>query len=149
MAFYDGYPMLKSYYLVRFGAINININYLKSIYKHKILKYFIPNKAIKYDYKYPNWMNPKIISSLRNRSKLTKRYYSNPIEENKNLLTAKSKACSKMIVDAKERYTNKLSKKLDDAPTMPKAYWSILNTFLNNKKIPNISPLNVNGKIIF
>ena len=32
--------------------------------------------------------------------------------------------------------------------TMPKAYWSILNTILNNKKIPSIPPLNVNGKII-
>ena len=32
--------------------------------------------------------------------------------------------------------------------TMPKAYWSVLNKFLNNKKIPNIRPLNVNGKII-
>ena len=31
---------------------------------------------------------------------------------------------------------------------MPKAYWSILNIFLNNKKIPNIPPLNVNDKII-
>ena len=31
---------------------------------------------------------------------------------------------------------------------MPKAYSSILNTFLNNKEIPNIPPLNVNGKII-
>ena len=31
---------------------------------------------------------------------------------------------------------------------MPRAYWSILNTFLNNKKIPNIPPLNVDGKII-
>ena len=41
-------------------------------------------------YKCPNWMNPNIISSLRDRSKLTKRYYSNPTEENKNLLTAKS-----------------------------------------------------------
>ena len=29
---------------------------------------------------------------------------------------------------------------------MPQAYWSILNTFLNNKKIPNIAPLNVNVK---
>ena len=35
-------------------------------------------------------MNPKIISSLRNRSKSTKRYYCNPTEENKNLLIAKS-----------------------------------------------------------
>ena len=87
-------------------------------------------------------MNPKIISSLRNRSKLTKRYYSNPTEENKILLTAKSNECSNMIVEAKERYTNKLSEKLDDPSTMPKAYWSILNTFLNNKRIPNISPIN-------
>ena len=53
-----------------------------------------------------------------------------------------------MIVEAKERYTNKLRKKLDDPSTMPKEYWSILNTLLNNKKIPNIPPLDVNGKII-
>ena len=97
---------------------------------------------------YPNWMNPNIISSLRNRCKLTKRYYSNPTEENKNLLTTKSNECSNMIIEAKERYRNKLSKKSDDPSTMPKAYWSILNTFLNNKKIPNIPPLNVNSKII-
>ena len=32
---------------------------------------------------------------------------------------------------------------------MTKAYRSILNRFLNNKKIPNIPPLNVNGKIIY
>ena len=77
-------------------------------------------------------MNPKIISFLRNRSKLTKWYYSNPTEENK------SNECSKMIVEAKKRYTKKLSKKLGDPSTMPKVYWSILNTFLNNKKVPNI-----------
>ena len=111
-------------------------------------RYFIPKKFIKVDYKYPNWMNPKIISSLRNRSKLNKRYYSNPTEENKNLLTAKSNECSNMIVEAKERYKNKLSEKLDGPPRMPKAYWSVLNTFLNNKKTSNIPPLNANGKII-
>ena len=71
-------------------------------------------------------MNPAIISSLRNRSKLAKKYYSNPTEENENLLNATSKECSNMIVKAKERYTNKLSKKLDDTYTMPQAYWSIL-----------------------
>ena len=101
-----------------------------------IVRYFIPKKIIKFDYKYPNWMNPKIFSSLRNRSKLTKRYYSNPTEENKNLLTAKSNECSNMIVEAKEKYTKKLIKRLDDPSMMPKACWSILNTFLNNKKHP-------------
>ena len=51
-------------------------------------------------------MIPKIISCLRNRSKLTKRYYSNPTNENKKLPTAKSNECSNMIVEAKDRYTN-------------------------------------------
>ena len=78
-------------------------------------------------------MNPKFISSLRNRAKLTKRYYYNPTKENKYLLTAKSNKCSNMIVVTKERYTNELSKKLDDPSMMPKAYWSILNVLLNNK----------------
>ena len=50
---------------------------------------FIPNKVIKVDHKYSNRMNPKIISSLRNSSKLTKRYYSNPTEETENLFLAK------------------------------------------------------------
>ena len=55
-----------------------------------------------------------------------------------------------MIVEAKERYTDKLNEKLDDISTMEKAYWSILNPFLNSKKkkTPNIPQLNVNGKII-
>ena len=52
-----------------------------------------------------------------------------------------------MIIEAKERYTNKLSKRLDDPSMMPKEYWSILNTLLN-KKIPNIPPLNANSEII-
>ena len=42
-----------------------------------------------------------------------------------------------MILKAKTKYTSKLSKRLDDSSTMPKAYWSILNTFLNNKNPSN------------
>ena len=67
-------------------------------------------------------MNPKIISSLRNRSKLAKRYYSNLTEENKNPFTDKSNECSNTIVEAKETYTSKLYKRLDDPSTMPKAH---------------------------
>ena len=94
-----------------------------------IFRSLIPNKVIKFDYKYPSWMNPKIISSLRNRSKLTKRYYCNPTEENKSLLTVKSKDCS-TISEAKERYTNKLSKKLDDPSAMPTLHEKGPNTEL-------------------
>ena len=66
---------------------------------------------------------------MKNRSKLTKRYYSNPAEGNKNLLTTKLNESSNMIVEAKGRYTNKSSKILDDPSTMSKAYWSVLKTY--------------------
>ena len=75
-------------------------------------------------------MNPKIISLLRNRSKFSKRYYSNPTEENKNLLIAKSSECSNMIDEAKKMHTNP---KIPNF-TIPKTYWFILNTSLNNRK---------------
>ena len=78
-----------------------NVKSLNSILLD-IFRNFIPKMVIKVDYKYINWMNPKIISSLRNRSKLTKRNYSNRTKENKNLLTAKSNECLTMIVEAKE-----------------------------------------------
>ena len=66
-----------------------------------IFRNFIPCKIIRFNYKYPNWMNPKTISSLRNRSKLTQRYYCNTRGDNKNLLTANSNECSNMILKGK------------------------------------------------
>ena len=38
--------------------------------------------------------------------------------------------------------------KLDDRNTSAKSYWSIINNFLNNKKIPTIPPLLFNGTLI-
>ena len=45
-------------------------------------------------------------------------------------------------------YYSRLSNKLLDSKRSPKSYWSILKTFLNNKKIPCIPPLFHNGKFI-
>ena len=45
------------------------------------------------------------------------------------------------IEELKEKYYTKLSSRLADPLTSPKTYWSILKTFLNNKKIPCIPPL--------
>ena len=53
-----------------------------------------------------------------------------------------------LILDAKERYVRCMSSKLNDPLTAPKTYWSILSRFLNNKEIPTIPPLLVNGDII-
>ena len=40
------------------------------------------------------------------------------------------------IEESKLRYYSRLSDELLDSKTSPKSYWSILKTFLNNKKIP-------------
>ena len=52
------------------------------------------------------------------------------------------------IEESKEKYYTKLSSRLADPLTSPKTYWSILKTFLNNKKIPCIPPLFHENKFI-
>ena len=48
---------------------------------------------------------------------------------------------SDLIETRKQNYHIRLTEKLRDRKTSPKAYWSLLKTFLNNKKIPCISPI--------
>ena len=48
----------------------------------------------------------------------------------------------------KNKYYSKVAKKLLDPSTRPKTYWSILKTFLNNKKIPVILPIFHDNKFI-
>ena len=52
------------------------------------------------------------------------------------------------IEEPKEKYYTELSSKLADPITNSKTYWSILKTFLNNKKIPCIPPLFQENKFI-
>ena len=52
------------------------------------------------------------------------------------------------IEESKEKYYTKLSNRLADPLTSPKTYWSILKTFLNNKKIPCIPPLFHENKFV-
>ena len=53
-----------------------------------------------------------------------------------------------LIEESKQSYYSRLSNKLLDSKTTPKSYWSMLKTFVNNKKIPCIPPLFHNGKFI-
>ena len=55
---------------------------------------------------------------------------------------------TKLIVEAKDKNLAKLSSKLDNPDTAAKSYRSIINRFLNNKKIPIIPPVLFEGKLI-
>ena len=54
----------------------------------------------------------------------------------------------KLIVEAKGKHLAKLSSKLGNLVRAPKTYWSTINRFLNNKKIPIIPPVFFEDKVI-
>ena len=85
-------------------------------------------------------MNEEITLLLKKRSKLTMKCYNDPTDHNKNLLINTTNECSRLIIAAKEKNLIQLSAEFEDPSTAPKTYWSILNRFLSNKKIP-IAPL--------
>ena len=84
----------------------------------------------------------------KKRSLLVKRYYRNPSQHNKETLVNQANEYIKLIIEAKQNYIAKLSSKLDCPDTASETYWSILNRFLNKKKIPHIPPLLVNNKLL-
>ena len=49
---------------------------------------------------------------------------------------------------SKQNYYSQVFIKILDSKPSPKLYWSMLKTFLRNKKIPCIAPLLHNGKFI-
>ena len=42
-----------------------------------IIRNFINNRIIKYNYRHPSWMTDDMKTKLKERSKLTKKYYKN------------------------------------------------------------------------
>ena len=52
------------------------------------------------------------------------------------------------IYTAKQKYFNKISKKLCDPLTSTNCYWSLLKTLLNGKKVPCTPPFLHNSKYI-
>ena len=55
---------------------------------------------------------------------------------------------SDIITKAKEKYLFSLGNKLNDPQTGAKSYWSILNKFVQKKKIPLIPPILWNGTFV-
>ena len=59
-----------------------------------------------------------------------------------------SEQVNSTIENAKSEYCCKLSMNLPNPETSSKSYWSILKSFVNDKKIPVIPPLYHNGNFI-
>ena len=114
-----------------------------------IIQNFIPHETIICDDRDLPWINKEIKKLMLQKNLAFKSYcYSNK----SMFLFEKFKALEYQlnisIVESKENYYTKLSNRLADPVTSPKTYWSILKTFLNNKKIPCIPPLFHENKFI-
>ena len=113
-----------------------------------IFQNFILHKTKQFDCKYPDWMNSFIISSLKRRTKYTKRFYKNSSDYNKDLLNNQANECTRLIIQAKEKHIAKISAKFDNPNVAPKTYWSIISRLLNKRKMPAIPPFLADGKLV-
>ena len=114
-----------------------------------ILCNFIPHETVTCDDRDPPWITSKIKGLIQKKNFAKKCYFQNNkdiqlfrrFQNIQWLLTA-------TIEQSKERSYTRISTKLKDPTTSPKAYWSILKTILNNKKIPCIPPIYHNNNYI-
>ena len=114
-----------------------------------IIRNFIPHEKIVCDDRDSPWMNGDI-KNLINEKNLA--YKSHCRFNREAFLFEKFKFLQNQlnvsIENSKQTYYSKLASKLANPATSSKTYWSILKIFLNNKKIPCISPLFYENKFI-
>ena len=114
-----------------------------------IFSNYIPNKLITVDDKDPPWMNQYIKKKILDKKVACKFFNTNNKNYDSSLKPqTMSTELSEMILKRKNDYHRQLSDKLNDPEISAKAYWSILKTLYNGKKIPLIPPVLVNNKLI-
>ena len=94
-------------------------------------------------------MNYFVKNKIKWRNQLYKIYTKNGYKCNDYLqLKEATVIVSQVIAKIKEDYHNIIASELKNLKTGAKAYWSILKTFYNGKKIPVILLLLINNKLI-
>ena len=106
------------------------------------LRNFIPHETVLCDDRDPPWFNNKIKSLIHEKNITFKRLRS----DRRNSCLRRQLNClqdrlNDSIEASKQKYYCRMTNKLTNAEKSSKAYWSILKSFLNNKKIPLIPPL--------
>ena len=105
----------------------------KTIYN--ILSNCIRHQTITIDHKDPPWFNTKIKSLLQGKNKIYKNFHKDrnntqllrKLEHLQNLL-------NNSIVSSKHNYYLRMASKLNSIQKSSKPYWSLLKSFINNKK---------------
>ena len=134
----------------RFANISVNEQVQLSTQTiQNIISNYIPHETITCDDRSPPWIDEKIKKLVLHKNRAYNAYSQD--KNNTDLLNKFQFLQAHLktsVEESKQKYYSRLSNTLLDSKTSPKSYWSILKTFLNNKKIPCIPPLLHNGKFI-
>ena len=129
---------------------NLDVNNQDNYFTNCILNIFtnfVPSKTITCKDKEPPWMTETIKQLCYNKSKIYKKYVKNGRSDvDKNELQNVTNLSSDAIIKAKNKYLLSLGDKLNDPQTGSKSYWSIINKFLQKKKIPLIPSILFKGE---
>ena len=114
-----------------------------------ILSNFRPHEAITFDGRDPPWINSQVKHLINEKNAIYKNYLKNN-KSNLSFETFQSfrSQLSSLIASLKKKYYSKVAKRLLDYSASTKTYWSILKTFLNNKKIPVLPPIFYDNRFI-
>ena len=95
------------------------------------------------------WFNTKIKSLLQEKNKIYKNFRK---DRNNTQLLRKlehlQNCLNNSIDSSKHNYYLRMANKLNSIQKSSKAYWSLLKSFLNNKKIPSIPPILHNNALV-
>ena len=114
-----------------------------------VFRNYAPNKYITIDDKDPVWVNENIKTKIKEKNTFYQKYIENGrLESDFILLEKLITELNDLIFSTKTLYYENLAKKLNNPLLQTKTYWSILKTFYNNKKIPQIPPLLEDDKFV-
>ena len=114
-----------------------------------VVSNYIPNKFITCNDKDPPSLNDPIKYLINQKNEIFKKYLKDerPDSVYENLQTI-TWDLTGAISSLKNVYYEWLANKLDDPNTSSKAYWSIIKTLANGKKVPVIPLLQVDNKLV-
>ena len=123
---------------------NLDINEMVSVCNttiKSIMANFIPHEIIICDDRDPSSINNRIKKLIHERNSLYKDYRKNNHTQIFEKLTLLQKKLHLAMEESKDTYYSNLSTKSAKQKSNPKTYWSVLKSFLNNKKVPCIPSL--------
>ena len=107
-----------------------------------ILSNYIPHEIIICDDRDPPWINNRVKGLINEKNNTFQCYlHCNKYLKLFNKVEYLQNELKSLIEANKEKYYSRISKRMMNPLTSTKTYWSILKSFLNNKKIPCILPL--------